>query len=269
MLDISFISEWKAFELPVFVFLGFIGGIFGATIVKASRLRLTLARSVSCIARHPMIEVMALALLTGLLSFWNPFTRDDVTSTLSKLATGCNHSSASGPPSLHEPHANSSCPIIPDIPTHIATLLVALAIKAFLTVLSFSLAVPAGIYVPSMVLGALLGKCLGHTLQLFIHAVPQLPIFATCASASTCITPGACALVGAGALACGVTRLPVTLTVALLEMTGSLDYAVPLSLAIVTAKWAADMIEPESFYVRGASGCESRATCCLDGTKKN
>lgn len=49
---------------------------------------------------------------------------------------------------------------------------------------------------------------------------------------------------------CGVTRLSVTLAVILFELTGSLDYVLPFSLAILVAKWTADAIEPNSIYVR-------------------
>lgn len=48
---------------------------------------------------------------------------------------------------------------------------------------------------------------------------------------------------------CGVTRLSVTLAVILFELTGSLDYVLPFSLAILVAKWTSDAIEPNSIYV--------------------
>ncbi len=48
---------------------------------------------------------------------------------------------------------------------------------------------------------------------------------------------------------CGVTRLSVTLAVILFELTGSLDYVLPFSLAILVSKWTADFMEPLSIYV--------------------
>ena len=56
-------------------------------------------------------------------------------------------------------------------------------------------------------------------------------------------------LIAAGATMCGVTRLSVTLAVILFELTGSLDYVLPFSLAILVAKWTSDAIEPNSIYV--------------------
>jgi H+/Cl- antiporter ClcA len=57
------------------------------------------------------------------------------------------------------------------------------------------------------------------------------------------------ALIAAGSTMCGVTRLSVTLAIILFELTGSLDYVLPFSLAILVAKWTADLIEPLSIYV--------------------
>jgi len=66
---------------------------------------------------------------------------------------------------------------------------------------------------------------------------------------ASCVQPGVYALIAAGATMCGVTRLSVTLAVILFEITGSLDYVLPFSLAILVARWTADAIEPLSIYV--------------------
>jgi chloride channel 3/4/5 len=112
--------------------------------------------------------------------------------------------------------------------------------------------VPAGIYVPSMVVGGLLGRVIGHSVQWLVLRFPHSPIFGTCALAdngASCITPGVYALIAAGSTMCGVTRLSVTLAVILFELTGSLDYVLPFSLTVLVAKWTADFMEPLSIYV--------------------
>jgi chloride channel 3/4/5 len=112
--------------------------------------------------------------------------------------------------------------------------------------------VPAGIYVPSMVVGGLGGRIIGHLVQWTVLRFPTSPVFGNCAAHVTgrsCITPGVYALIAAGSTMCGVTRLSVTLAIILFELTGSLDYVLPFSLAILVAKWTADLIEPLSIYV--------------------
>lgn len=104
-----------------------------------------------------------------------------------------------------------------------------------------------------MVVGGLLGRLIGHSIQWLVLRFPDAAIFGECAahaSGSSCVTPGVYALIAAGSTMCGVTRLSVTLAVILFELTGSLDYVLPFSLAILVAKWTADLIEPLSIYVR-------------------
>lgn len=58
---------------------------------------------------------------------------------------------------------------------------------------------PSGIYVPSMVVGGLMGRFIGHCVQSIVIAYPNLDIFEDCAAhpfGSTCVTPGVYALIG-------------------------------------------------------------------------
>lgn len=189
-----------------------------------------------------MVEVLLVACLTGILSFWNRYTRLGVAELLAELASPCSKGSITG-----------LCPAADDIPSVIAYLLMAFVIKAFLTVVTFGIKVPAGIYVPSMVVGGLLGRIVGHTVQWLVYQFPDSWMFGNCSNTNSgtteeCITPGVYALVAAGATMCGVTRLSVTLAVILFELSGSLDHVLPFSLAILCAKWTADAVEPLSIY---------------------
>jgi len=97
-----------------------------------------------------------------------------------------------------------------------------------------------------------MGRILGHFMQWIVLRFPHNAIFGDCAahsSGTSCITPGVYALIAAGSTMCGVTRLSVTLAVILFELTGSLDYVLPFSLAILISKWTADFMEPLSIYV--------------------
>ena len=190
----------------------------------------------------PLLEVTLVALLTGVLSFWNRYTKKAVTELLFELASPC------GP--------NDRSPLCPqdakEVKEVLASLGVAFVIKSFLTTITFGIKVPAGIYVPSMVVGGFLGRIVGHTLQYLVFSYPHAGVFSSCRAeggTENCITPGVYALIAAGATMCGVTRLSVTLAVILFELTGSLDHVLPFSLAVLVAKWTADAVEPLSIYV--------------------
>jgi chloride channel 3/4/5 len=242
LFEVRYHLDWKFFELVTFIFTGAVGGVLGAFFIKASRFWAQTFRRIPIIKKHPLLEVFLVALITGLVSFWNRYTKLPVTELLFELASPCDTYTASG---------DGLCPSYEHIPSVLKVLFVAFVIKASLTVVTFGIKVPAGIYVPSMVVGGLAGRFIGHTVQLLALRYNHLGIFGECVPEGppgSCVVPGVYALVAAGATMTGVTRLTITLAVILFELTGSLDHVLPFSLGILVAKWVADAIEPLSIY---------------------
>jgi len=240
LFEVRYVTDWRFFELFNFAFLGFAGGLTGALFIKASRFWATTFRRIKIIKAYPMLEVLLVAFVTGVISFWNRYTRLAVTELLFELASPCNNQTNTG-----------LCPKQDEIPAVIGYLSIALVIKAFLTTITFGIKVPAGIYVPSMVVGGLMGRIVGHITQYLVVRFPHFILWGECRMSNdmeACVTPGVYALVAAGATMCGVTRLSVTLAVILFELTGSLDHVLPFSLAVLCAKWTADAVEPLSIY---------------------
>lgn len=56
------------------------------------------------------------------------------------------------------------------------------------------------------------------------------------------IDPGTYAVIGAAAATSGITRMTISLTVIMLEITNDLNYLFPLMVGVITAKWFGDMI---------------------------
>ncbi|PNP38048.1 hypothetical protein TGAMA5MH_10147 [Trichoderma gamsii] len=242
MFEIRYLIDWEYFELGSFIFVGLVGGAMGAFFIKASKYWAQTFRRIRVIKAYPMLEVFLVAVVTGLLSYWNPLTKVSVQKLLLNLASPCDRTRTDG---------LGLCPrSMDDIPSILSTLILAFLIKGFLTVIAFGIKVPAGIYIPSMVVGGLMGRIVGHLAQWLVLATPEWSVWGGCATAAdgTCIQPGVYGLIAAGATMCGVTRLSVTLAVILFELTGSLDYVLPFSLSILVAKWTADAIEPCSIY---------------------
>lgn len=240
IFEVRYLNDWRLFEIFAFILLGVMGGAAGALFIKASRIWATTFRRIPTIKKWPMLEVGLVALITGITSFWNRLTKLPVTELLFELASPCD-------PNVHA----ELCPEKADIPKVIRYLFVAFLIKAFLTIITFGIKVPAGIYVPSMVVGGLMGRLVGHIAQYLVLHYPTFILFQSCPAnggPEACVTPGVYALIAAGATMCGVTRLSVTLAVILFELTGDLDHVLPFSLAVLCAKWTADAIEPLSIY---------------------
>ncbi|PNY29337.1 H(+)/Cl(-) exchange transporter 3 [Tolypocladium capitatum] len=245
MFQVRYLVDWEYFELLGFIFVGVLGGALGALFIKASKFWGHSFRRISFIKASPILEVFLVAVTTGLMSYWNALTKLPVAKLLLNLASPCDNSTDGNRDEL------GLCPeSVNDIPPIILTLFVAFLIKGFLTIITFGIKVPAGIYIPSMVVGGLMGRIIGHLMQWLVLAVPHWAIFGNCATAAngTCIQPGVYGLIAAGATMCGVTRLSVTLAVILFELTGSLDYVLPFSLSVLVAKWTADAMEPNSIY---------------------
>ena len=248
IFEVRYYNDWVFFEIFVFMILGVLGGAAGAMFIKASRIWATTFRRIPIIKKWPLLEVVLVALVTGVSSFWNRYTKLPVTELLFEVASPCDHKGVT----------SGLCPAHGEDILHIIRYLgIAFVIKSVLTTITFGIKVPAGIYVPSMVVGGLLGRIVGHFVQYIVFTHPSWAIFNSCPKdqgLESCVTPGVYALVAAGATMCGVTRLSVTLAVILFELTGSLDHVLPFSLSVLVAKWTADAIEPLSIYV-GVLSC--------------
>ncbi|KAI0245912.1 chloride channel [Lactifluus subvellereus] len=125
---------------------------------------------------------------------------------------------------------------------------VALVVKAALTIVTFSIKVPAGIFIPTLGVGACAGRIVGLVVQYARWRWPTAPVFTSCLEDSPCVIPGLYAMVGAAAALSGVTRTTVSLAVIMFELTDTLTYAIPVMLAVLVAKTVADALEPKGIY---------------------
>lgn len=244
MFQVHYAVDWEYFELVSFILVGVLGGSLGALFIKASRYWAKSFRKIPAIKKFPLVEVALVALITGMIGYWNVLTKLPVAKLLYNLAAPCD-------PKDDTLDEVGLCPgARGEIPPVLMNLLVAFLVKGFLTVITFGIKVPAGIYVPSMVVGGLMGRLIGHVVQYLVMRFDTFSVWDRCSRIgdTTCIQPGVYALIAAGSTMCGVTRLSVTLAVILFELTGSLDYVLPFSLAILVAKWTSDFIEPLSIY---------------------
>lgn len=105
---------------------------------------------------------------------------------------------------------NQSSLCVLDPPTQalpiINALLIALVVKGVLTVITFGIKVPAGIFVPTLGVGACAGRILGILVQwMQAKSTPDSGYFTFCRGDLNCVVPGLYAMVGAAATLSGVT----------------------------------------------------------------
>jgi chloride channel 3/4/5 len=83
---------------------------------------------------------------------------------------------------------------------------IALLVKGTLTIVTFGIKVPAGIFIPTLGVGACAGRILGLGVQWLSYERPDMWIFDSCHGSKThCVVPGVYAMVGAAATLSGVT----------------------------------------------------------------
>ena len=107
-------------------------------------------------------------------------------------------------------------------------------------------AVSSGLVVPMIIIGATTGRLYGIILYyLFGSSVPKSLIHASTGAywvSEGWMDPGVYALIGAGAFFAGTSRLTISVSVIMVELSGELHYLLPLMVAIVVSKAVADLL---------------------------
>jgi chloride channel 3/4/5 len=237
MFEVHFHHEYHLFELIPFAFLGVVGGVIGATFVRVNT-RILARRKQSIVKRWPLSEVALVCLITSLVDYPVVYLQGSNISLLHSLFSDCREHFTPTMCSLEHAHQI------------IIALIVCGCIKFLLTLFTFGLKIPGGIFVPSLTIGALFGRAVGFTVQALHQTyLGDSYVFEVCKHTSTCIKPAIYAIVGAAAVLAGVTRMTVSLVVIMIEVTNGMQYVLPLMLAIIVSKMVADMLGDESIYI--------------------
>ena len=226
MFKLNYSHQIHWFEIVPLSVLGVVGGIIGSIFnycnvkwMKAKR-RLPI---------NPLYEVAIVALLTAILNWKVLYLREAATDFLPKLFEQCTPSSTSELCDFESTHVMIS-------------LMTAAIVKLFLTIFTFGIKVPAGLFVPSLFVGACCGRLLGMAVRSL--RIENSYWFRECEGipASFCVIPGVYAVVGAASVLGGVTRMTLSLVVIVFELTGGLEYLVPVMIAVLISKWVGDWI---------------------------
>uniref|UniRef100_A0A671KMX5 Chloride channel protein n=2 Tax=Sinocyclocheilus anshuiensis TaxID=1608454 RepID=A0A671KMX5_9TELE len=105
------------------------------------------------------------------------------------------------------------------------TLLLFFVLYFFMSCWTYGVSVPSGLFVPSLLCGASLGRLVANVLKINFHMQ---------------IYSGTFALIGAAAFLGGVVRMTISLTVILIESTNEITYGLPIMITLMVAKWTGD-----------------------------
>eukprot|EP01063_Lacrimia_lanifica_P012440 TRINITY_DN19078_c0_g1_i1.p1 TRINITY_DN19078_c0_g1~~TRINITY_DN19078_c0_g1_i1.p1 ORF type:complete len:770 (+),score=294.38 TRINITY_DN19078_c0_g1_i1:77-2386(+) len=241
IFQVDYNYPWFWFELFPFAILGIVGGLVG-TLFNVANLHWCKFRRSSALKFWPVAEVCAVVAITATLNFMVPYLHGGAGEFIAELFQECRGETA------------SESPLCKDSYDHVLSqLAMAALVKMVLTIFTFGIKVPAGLFVPSLFTGACLGRMMGIFVQHQHQLHPNAYIFNECSAHSLnhneCVIPGIYAIVGAAAVLGGVTRMTISLVVIIFELTGGLEYLVPVMLAALISKWVGEWLgQEDSIY---------------------
>lgn len=244
---------WIFFELIPFVLLGILGGIVGSLFIKGN-IRWCKYRKESKLGQYPISEVLVITAITAIINYPNIYTRMNTSDLIKLLFSQCGIADVYPLCDYNRNFTTANQPVeIASANTGVYHSLILLSLslvfKLVITVFTFGIKVPAGLFIPSMAMGAIMGRMVGIGMEQIAMNNKHLWIFQNaCPKGDSCMTPGLYAMVGAAACLAGVTRMTVSLVVIMFELTGSVNYIVPLMAAVMASKWVGDALGKEGIY---------------------
>jgi chloride channel 3/4/5 len=103
--------------------------------------------------------------------------------------------------------------------------------KAALTTITFGLKLPAGVFLPTIAIGASFGRAVGMIMARWQRHYPGLRMFASCPADGPCISPPVYAVIGAASALGGVTRMTISLVAILFELSGAVDLTLQIMMS--------------------------------------
>ncbi|KAL8924591.1 MAG: hypothetical protein Q9172_002625 [Xanthocarpia lactea] len=223
MFEVRYDRSWHFFEIIFFIFIGIFGGLYGAFVIKWN-LRAQAFRK-KYLTKYAILEATLLAAGTAILCFPNMFLRIDMTESMEILFLECE--GGRDYDGLCEAKNRWRMAL---------SLAFATVMRTFLVIISYGCKVPAGIFVPSMAIGASFGRMVGILVQALHEAFPHARFFAACQPDVACITPGTYAFLGAAAALSGIMHITVSVVVIMFELTGALTYILPTMIVVGVTK---------------------------------
>jgi chloride channel 7 len=244
-------SSFAVFELFLFVVLGAIGGLIGAvfnnTNEKITHWRM---KRVNYSKSRRLVEVMLVSLLVSTVSFILPlcwvkctpmpedplFTEDQLELVEALVPFRCTEG-YNEVASLMFTDAGDAIRQLFHLHKHAfstGALLLFFTSYISLAVVTYGIAVPSGLFVPSLLSGAAFGRLFGNLAH---KLYPDLAFSNTYA------------LVGAAAVLGGMARMTISLTVILLECTGNEQFVLPLMLSLMTARLTGSLFNEDLYHI--------------------
>ncbi|KAL5970203.1 H Cl exchange transporter 4 [Taenia solium] len=262
LLSVDHDTIWHFVELVPFAALGVCGGIFGALVVRCNKAVQKFRRK-RC-AERPITYLLVLTAVFSFTAYLHPDLRVEEKLFIRKLVSSCTagdqedlcdyirlpEGGYGNATIVSETNLVGSFRAGPRMARGVALLFGALLLKFVGLVLVYGVPVPTGVMLPSIMVGAILGRLMGIMVEQVVVTQMSHSLFyhRLCKPGHPCIDTGLYAVVGAAACLGGVTRATVSLVVIMIELIGGLSYSIPIMVASMFAKWTGDRLYKGSLY---------------------
>uniref|UniRef100_UPI00295485F1 H(+)/Cl(-) exchange transporter 4-like n=1 Tax=Panthera onca TaxID=9690 RepID=UPI00295485F1 len=203
---VEYHTPWYMAELFPFILLGVFGGLWGTLFIRGN-IAWCRRRKTTKLGKYPVLEVIVVTAVTAIIAYPNPYTRRSTSELISELFNDCGALESSQLCDyINDPNMTRPVDDIPDRPAGVGVytamwqLALALVFKIVITIFTFGMKIPSGLFIPSMAVGAMAGRMVGIGVeQLAYHHHDWIVFRNWCRPGADCVTPGLYAMVGAAA----------------------------------------------------------------------
>jgi len=246
-------ASYSVWDLLIFIFIGCFGGLIGAIFNNANeRLTHWRIKHVNHTKSYRFLEVMIISTLVSIVGFGVPFFIRDCLdlpdgSTLNEsqnelidslVQFDCPEGQFAPIASLFFNDGNDAIKLLFHMHSHtfpVLSLFLFFTCYLSLAAVTYGIAVPSGLFVPSLLAGAAFGRLLGNVIYIIN---PEGAAFSNTYS-----------LIGAAAVLGGMARMTISLTVILLEATGNEQFALPLMISLFCARVVGSIFNADLYHI--------------------
>ncbi|XP_022706969.1 H(+)/Cl(-) exchange transporter 7-like isoform X3 [Varroa jacobsoni] len=233
--------HWEIIEIPLYMFMGAIGGVLGA-FYNYLNYRLSVFRA-QFIHRKPMkvVEGVLVAVITATVAFFLIELIDDCSAqqdekhTDNSLQFHCKDGKYSviGQLWFQTPEKSvRSLFHMPEGTWSASTLSIFFVVYFIINCWTYGLSVSSGVFIPTLLMGAVFGRLFGIATKTLVSHFDY----------KWDVEPGKFALIGAAATLGGVVRMTLSLSVILIEATRDITFCMPIVITLIVAKWVGDYL---------------------------
>ncbi|CAH2354521.1 hypothetical protein CLIB1423_17S01024 [[Candida] railenensis] len=248
--------SWLFIEFIPFTFLGVLGGFYGYWFTKLHaiyssydirrRVRNVLSKLLKLDVEKYGKSLEVFLVLTVTIAFNFPFeiTRLPLQAYMKLLFTDCPEDDDSD----GNPAIGAETFICSSSNLSVSFKLIYIFIQGFvLSSYTYGLSLPGGVLMPSLALGATIGRLIGIISQSIQNGIGW-GITEECTKSSCLVSPSAYAVVGAASFMSGITKLTMCVVVIIFELTGAVTYVLPIMIAVMVSKFVNDWLCNDNIY---------------------